>query len=76
VKRLSGPEIVNFLKPSGLITAYELTMKHGAPVSKVDDSCDHGDICFDDRVCLDCGKDMTEELSSRAEAAREMREDR
>lgn len=29
-------------------------------------ACDHGDVCLDERCCLDCGKDMTEELMARA----------
>lgn len=33
--------------------------------------CDHGDICTDERICLDCDKDMTEYLTARAEWALE-----
>lgn len=28
--------------------------------------CEHGDICYDERVCLICDADMTEDLSARA----------
>lgn len=28
--------------------------------------CEHQDICYDERGCLICGKDMTEELMARA----------
>ena len=24
--------------------------------------CGHGDVCTDERICLDCDKDMTENL--------------
>jgi hypothetical protein len=30
------------------------------------DECDHFDVCDDERVCLDCGKDMTEEMMAAA----------
>lgn len=43
---------------------------------RIDDSeeCEHGDICQDERCCLDCGKDMTEELLSNAyDRAKDMR---
>lgn len=28
--------------------------------------CEHDDVCEDERICLDCGKDMTEKLMSDA----------
>jgi hypothetical protein len=31
-----------------------------------EDCCDHGDICPDERICLVCGKDLTEDLSAKA----------
>lgn len=34
-----------------------------------EECCEHGDICTDDRICLDCGKDMTEHLYAQAEDA-------
>ena len=40
------------------------------------EECEHGDVCQDERLCLDCGKDMTEELVCRAEAWRDAMEDR
>lgn len=32
-----------------------------------EDNCEHWDIEEDERVCLDCGKDMTEDMMSAAE---------
>lgn len=28
--------------------------------------CEHGDVCQDERVCLDCGDDRTEAMMSAA----------
>jgi len=30
------------------------------------DCCEHSDVCSDERGCLICGKDMTEEIMSAA----------
>ena len=35
------------------------------------EDCDHGDVDMDERVCLNCGMDMTEHLAGAAEAALE-----
>ena len=40
------------------------------------EECEHDDVDEDDRCCLDCGKDMTEELACKAEYYRDMMEDR
>lgn len=31
-----------------------------------EDCCEHSDVCRDERICLICDKDMSEELSARA----------
>jgi len=31
-----------------------------------EECCDHSDICYDERICLCCGKDLTEDLSAKA----------
>lgn len=38
--------------------------------------CDHGDVDMDERCCLDCNKDMSEELCAQAEHDAEINEDR
>lgn len=38
--------------------------------------CEHGDVCTDERCCLICGKDMTEDLVAAAEYQADMIEDR
>lgn len=40
------------------------------------DCCEHDDIDVDERCCLVCGKDMTEDLCAEAEARADMLEDR
>ena len=38
-----------------------------APASIEDEGpCEHTDVCQDERVCLDCGEDMTERLMAAA----------
>lgn len=32
-----------------------------------EDCCEHSDVCRDERCCLICGKDMTENLIAAAE---------
>lgn len=43
---------------------------------KPNGSCDHSDVCQDERCCLDCGKDMTEELACGTEYRRDTMEDK
>lgn len=31
-----------------------------------EDCCLHDDVCYDERVCLDCGIDLSEQLSIKA----------
>ena len=40
----------------------------GTHVGICEDCCDHSDICRDERLCLICGKDLTEEFICDAEA--------
>lgn len=43
---------------------------------KHDEKCEHSDICKDERICLNCGKDMSEELACEAENIIDTYEDR
>ena len=38
--------------------------------------CEHSDICHDERICLDCDLDMSEELQGKADYAKEQAMDR
>ena len=40
------------------------------------ESCDHGDIDYDDRCCLECGADLSEELAGQAEDLSDLAMDR
>lgn len=45
------------------------TLECGCPIDgdeRCEACCDHDDVCMDERCCLICGKDMTEEFAARA----------
>lgn len=62
----SGVEEQNKTLP---VASLPETFDCGCPVDgdeRCEDCCDHGDVDSDERCCLDCGKDFTEQLMARA----------